>query len=600
VKGHAVLAAIACEEIILGAEAEFGAAGIDENTITPLLRAGYTEIAEQRRTVPTALALGMLDRAGRLLTVQTLEGSRVIFEHELPALEQSTTVSNVTTLKPEGEFALFTGNKWRHQLGYVSHLASDHEQLAAALKVPVSAFQENPLIGNKIEAVRVNFDGPLNPRLVDRTLKIIGNELKKPEVNLLFLWLRSEGGSLEEALRFARYLRFEIDPSRVRTVVYVSIQARGAAALLALAGDELIMEEGAVLGGEGSATLREKQLEAAIPAVRELFERRDQAWSPALGLMGRPSPVLRYSHAKRPDKQLFSAEEHAARADRIDWSAEVQPVELARGISSQDAVDFGLATHRTRRFEEVKTLYRVERDVHPAKLNWALVFIERLADRRLAGLLLFIGTFALLSELSHPGIGLPGFVASVCFLLFFWSNFLHGNADMLELLLFAAGVACLVVELFVAPGVMIFGIGGVLMIMVSIILASQTFVLPTNTYQLSQVPGSLFMVIGAGAGGLLGLFVLQRYLPHTPYFKKMMLRAPGVDEIDRVHEREKLASFEHLVGKYGETITPLVPSGKIITGDKVIDVVSDGTLIEPGQAVVIVETMGSRVVVRKA
>ena len=600
VKGHAALAVIACEEIMMAPAAEFGAAGSDESTISPLLRAGYEEIANRRRTVPAALALGMLERGEKLLKVQTLEGVRIIAESELESLEKSTTVSAVATLKPAGEFAVFTGNSWRHELGYVSHLASDHEQLAAALKIPPAAFSENPLVGANPNAVRINFDGSLNPRLVDRAIKIMGTELQKPDVNLLVLWLRSEGGSLDEALRLARYLVFEVDHARVRTVVYVSNKALGAAAIVALAGDELVIEEGAVLGGEGITNIPAKKFEAAIPQLRELMAQRDRAWSPMLALAGSTDSVRKFSHVKTGEKKIFFTAEHTARPDQVDWVAEVQPLNLTGGIGSGEAVEYGLAQHRTRQFDEIKSLYRIEGEIPVARINWALVFIERLADRRLSALLLFIGTFALFNELAHPGIGVPGFIASVCFMLFFWANFLHGNADMLELLLFAAGIACMVVEMFVAPGAIIFGLGGALMIVTSIVLASQTFVLPTNMYQLRQVPGSLFMVIGAGAGGLIGILVLQRYLPHTPYFKKLILRPPVPAELVRVQERETIASYDHLLGKYGVAVTPLVPSGKILTGDKVIDVVSDGMLIEAGKTVMVVETLGSRVVVREA
>ena len=52
IEGHAVLPAIACQEIIMAKDATIGAAGIDEKTLTPTLRSAYAEIAGRRRTVP--------------------------------------------------------------------------------------------------------------------------------------------------------------------------------------------------------------------------------------------------------------------------------------------------------------------------------------------------------------------------------------------------------------------------------------------------------------------------------------------------------------------------------------------------------------------
>ena len=68
-------------------------------------------------------------------------------------------------------------------------------------------------------------------------------------------------------------------------------------------------------------------------------------------------------------------------------------------------------------------------------------------------MLLFIGGFALIAELSSPGIGVGGFISALCFLLYFWSNFLAGTAELLEILLFLAGitVAIFVHEEFEPP-----------------------------------------------------------------------------------------------------------------------------------------------------
>jgi len=53
--------------------------------------------------------------------------------------------------------------------------------------------------------------------------------------------------------------------------------------------------------------------------------------------------------------------------------------------------------------------------------------------------------------MQSPGIGIGGLIATVCFALFFWSQFLHGTAGWLEVILFVLGVAFLLVEVFVLP-----------------------------------------------------------------------------------------------------------------------------------------------------
>lgn len=598
VKGHGVLGVIACDEIVMAKDAELGAAGIDESEVSAVQRAGYEDVAERRRTVPKPLAVAMLDRKGQLVKAETPEGSRIVLDGELADLEKSTTVTAKTTLKPEGNLASFSGDKWRHELGYASHLADDHQQLAAALKISESMLEDNPLAGRKANAVRIDFDGPINGRLVDRTRKILLDQLKKNDINLIILWIRSQGGDLKDAIQLAEDLTFSVDRKQVRTVAYVKEHALDAAAVLALSCDELVMEEGAVLGGEGNGSDSVRQLDDAIDSARTIMSRRDRPWSPTLALAGRQEPIRRWLHVSSGERRLMSDSEHAEQKDSDAWKIDRNDIHLTQGVTPGEAVELGLAQHRARTFEEMRLLYHIDTDVQTARINWALALIERLADPRFSGLLLFIGTFALFSELSQPGLGVPGFLAAVCFLLFFWANFLHGNADILELLLFVAGLACVAVELFVAPGTMVFGLGGALMIVSSIVLASQTFVLPTNAYQLRQLPGSLLMVVGAAAGGLVGIIVLQRFLPHTPYFRRLILQPPVPEEAAELNKRERLTSFDDLLGKRGVSLTPLVPAGKAQFGDDVVDVMSDGTLVEVGKAVTVVETIGSRIIVR--
>ena len=63
-----MLVALACEEIVMAPDAEIGDAGIDEpaqEAIDPTVRSGYSQIADRRRTIPTAVAIGMLDRQSK-------------------------------------------------------------------------------------------------------------------------------------------------------------------------------------------------------------------------------------------------------------------------------------------------------------------------------------------------------------------------------------------------------------------------------------------------------------------------------------------------------------------------------------------------------
>jgi len=251
-------------------------------------------------------------------------------------------------------------------------------------------------------------------------------------------------------------------------------------------------------------------------------------------------------------------------------------------------------------FEQFKTLYHLKEDPPLVEPSWAEKWTRRLAEELakpwIASWLLFAAMFLLSIEFSQPGLSVPGFLAGACFLLFFWSQYWNETAGLLEILLFTAGVICVLLEIFVIPGVGIFGVGGVLMILISIVLASQSFVFPTNSVEMKQVPISLSMVGASLAGMVAAFFFIRRFLPHTPYFRKMMLEPP-TESNEELPERESLVHWEHLTGKRGVTTTQLTPSGKARFGDDIVNVITEGNVITKGSDVYVAEVRGNRVLV---
>ena len=207
----------------------------------------------------------------------------------------------------------------------------------------------------------------------------------------------------------------------------------------------------------------------------------------------------------------------------------------------------------------------------------------------------FVGVYI---ELHSPGVGVGGFVAAVAFLLFFWSNFLNGTAEWLEVLLFLGGIFFLLLEVLVLPGFGIFGLGGGAMILASLVLATQTFVLPRTESQMVELRHSLTIVAAATLTVVIASIALRRYLPSAPLFRKLLLNPTPEEDLVDLDYRESLADFSHLVGQQGVATTNLMPAGKADFNGQLVDVIAEGLPIDRGNAIVVVKARGNRVLVR--
>jgi membrane-bound serine protease (ClpP class) len=601
-KGHAVLAAMACESIVMGPEAVLGDAGLDEpaeQVTDPTVRSGYREIANRRRTVPAEVALAMLDKNLELLKVETEVSPEYVLAQELDTLKQKHAIQSQKVLSPPGEFMLLTGSEARTE-GFAKYLAANRAELARALSVPASQLQDDPSLWGDWRPIQIVIEGPITPSLVSRVERTIQKEIRERQVNLVILRIDSLGGSLVDSLRLAHVIA-ELDSSRVQTIAYVPARALSDAAMVALAADQLVMHHEALLGGEGDEEFSAEDLELARQSLREsLAPLKHRSWSMVAALYDPGVRVFEYTHREDGSRAYFSPQERGEQPLPDDWiqgpelTGDTRPLQLG----GDRAVELGLARHAVQSFAEFKQQYGLEGEVQLAELGWADYLIQALAAPTVAWLLLLIGGAALYAELQSPGIGIGAFIAGVAFLLYFWSKFLGGTADWLEVLLFTAGVCCVLLELFVLPGTGVFGGGGGVLIIASLILASQTFVVPHNEYQMAELRDSLLGLFAVGVGiGVLAM-LMQRYLPHTPLLNTMMLDPPSGAELEDLSHRESLVEFDHLLGAHGVAATQLTPSGKARFGLQLVDVIASGEVIARGEPIVVTEVHGNRVVVR--
>jgi membrane-bound serine protease (ClpP class) len=595
VEGHAVLSVLACEEIIIAPEAQLGAAGRGETSIGPTMEAAYREIAERRRTIPVPLVLGMLDPRRAVFEVQLVDGGRqYVLLDELEALRAAGKVGAESQVDLKGDLLRITGQELRLKYGFASHLAADRKELADALQIPPDAIRDEAAAQDSWTALRIDIRGSITARTVDDVARTLRDVQTGQTANLLCLWINSSGGSPAPALRLVNLLA-ELDARQLRTVAFVEGEARSVAAVAALVCDEAYATNDAVLGGPGDTFVSQAELADMRASLQELARAKQRDWSPLVAMIDPQLELFRYRREGTGVERFLCEEEYRQLADPAAWKRE-DKIELRTGITGAQAKEYGWLRDTADTFEAAMRHFNLQEEIAVAKRNPVVAAIEQLgAQPWLARTLLFIAFFALISEASAPGIGIAGFISGISFLLFFWSQFLNGTAGWLELILFTGGLACIGLEVFVIPGFGVFGIGGGVMVLMSIILASQTFIFPRNSYQFEQLSGSMFTMVVACGGIVTALWIMRRYLAESWLLSRVMLPSPAEDvDLDQL---ESLVDWDYLEGKRGVTTTQLTPSGKARFGDDVVSVISDGLLVPQGTSVRVAQVRGNRVLV---
>jgi membrane-bound serine protease (ClpP class) len=597
VRGHAVLVVLSCEQVVMAPTAELGEAGITEATIDDIQRAAYRDITSRRRILPVPLVLSMLDSELGVFKAVTTEGVEYVDAARLEELTSSGVVTRADTIAAPGTMAILDGTRLSGDDGDVSHLAADRQQLATALRLPAGSISEQASMVGQVTGMRVDLRGPISGSKVNSIRRIIDDRMRNDPPELLMVVINSPGGNIDSSVGLANHLLSIGDPDLL-TVAVIEGEARADAVLVAAACDEIVMLDDSLLGGPGEIVVSEDEREALSIVLNEIADQKGRDWSMLLALVDQEVTIRHYQHAATAEQRFWSDQQRAEEAGDVQWNRG-EVIDTTEGAGTDLAQKLQLVRHVVGSVEEAGAIFQVDGPLETARSSWIVETIERLAGEPwFAQMLLFIAFFAFMGEASAPGLGVPGFVAAVCFMLFFWIKFLHGTAGWLEAALFVGGLVFVVMEIFFLPGVGIFGIGSGLMILLSVILASQTFVVPRNSYQLQQTIVACFSVAVAGAGMITGIVVMRSVLPRTQFFQRLALHSPDEKERQQREWNESVVHYEHLLGQTGVTYTRLSPSGKVRLGEDLVDVVSDGELIEADTAIRVIDVEGNRVVVQ--
>lgn len=598
--GHALLVAMACETWAFDQTATLAVDQASEASDDLLVRETYRAIAARRQVLPEAVVDALVDRTqGAVLADMTDGTQRYLTLSELESLEAAGEVVRSETVIEANE-SLVLDAQTLVQRRFVDLLVRGRSDLAGQLQIRRDVMMGDPTLGEEWKPILIRLEGAVDHRRVNWISGSL-DEALADGVNLVVVDIDSLGGSLREATRLAQEL-LELDPLKVRTIAYVGREARGGGALVALACDQLVMQNGAELGGLAEPELNSDDAQLLDTFAERWDGRRVLSSDWVRGLVDNRLTLTRYRNSVSGEESVFSDASYSALDDeqKSAWTS-IGLVESQSGISARDAVRFSVARYSVESREELSTLYGLPAEMpqlEPTSTQrWVDQFARFITRPLISSMLLMIGMMLFFNELSTPGLGVPGAMAVICFGLYFWAHYLGGTAHWLELLMFGIGVVFVLMEIFVLPGVGVFGVSGVLMVIASIVLASQTFIFPTTSEDFAKLPSTFGLIVAMVVGGAIPMFILPRYLERIPILRRLVLNPEFDQSFEGVSEREKVADYSHLRGKMGVAMTDLLPGGKVRFGDDDVSVVTDGRMIERGARVVVREVRGNRVVV---
>ncbi|MFO1063414.1 MAG: NfeD family protein [Pirellulales bacterium] len=437
---------------------------------------------------------------------------------------------------------------------------------------------------------------------------------RRSEIDLIILRITSPGGDMVDSLELAKQFS-EIDWATI--IAFVPDEAISGAAILSLGCERIYMQPRAALGDAGPIRFHgglfehaeEKIVSYLSNELRILAESRNRPPAVAAAMADRQLKVYEVSNKQTGAKTYMSD---------TDLASKNNAAEFEKGVEIPEAGQNRFLTVAGPRAQELQLcegLFDSERQllaalqfesINETRQTWVDQTVYILNRPLVTGFLLIVGLIALYIEFAAPGISIAGLISLSCFIIFFWSHALGGTSGWLEILVFSLGLGCLAMELFVFPGFGVFGISGILLVVVSLVMAAQDFVVPESTVQWTTLRNNLLLVLGSVVGVTAVLMVQLMYFDSIPGLNRFKLAAPESDVIEgssSTYTSLTGGSSERfelpIVGEQGLADSVLRPSGKVRFNGRLIDVVTEGDYIDPGTAVEVIKREGNRIVVRK-
>ncbi|MFH0888540.1 MAG: NfeD family protein [Planctomycetota bacterium] len=462
---------------------------------------------------------------------------------------------------------------------------------------------------------------PIKGAIMDRGLAYFirhsVEQAKEENAALIIFEIDTPGGAVGEGEEYTIGICNSIDrASPISTVAYITHWAWSAGSLISISADKIIMKQTSSIGsaeviaGSGNESIHQEKYTSALRAeFKARAEKKGYSTNLAMAMVDKEMEVR---EVLVDGVRQFLTPEEIKEAYAKNKSVEDIGLVIAKGkllnLTAKDALKYGLASAIKEDRSEIPPVLGVNnfrfKEITP---TWSEYLVMYLTSPVVAGILILAGLIAAGMSLKMPGMGIPEAIAIICFGLVFFGHYLVGMAEFTEILIFMLGIGLLSVEIFLLPGFGVFGISGIVLIFISLILSMQGFTIPDvkgAPWQLETLQRN-FIVVGLSFSLAVITFMLfVRYLSSVPFFNHLVLSADENTDAGFVSTPMSIgASF---LGKKGIVFTALRPVGKITILDsagketnETIDAVTEGDFINKGEIVVVIDIDGSRIVVER-
>ncbi|MGR3309749.1 MAG: NfeD family protein, partial [Candidatus Brocadiales bacterium] len=422
---------------------------------------------------------------------------------------------------------------------------------------------------------------------------------------LIIFDIDTYGGRLEPAFEMADHIA---GIKYAKTVAYISKKAISAGALVAISCNEIIMVKESELGDcepiipsseGGYKTAGEKIQTVLRTKFRKFAEKNGYSTVLAEAMVTKEIEVYRIVTEESPEGFFISGRKLELLPEDEKEGIKSKKLIVDKGelltMHGREAYEYGFAKHLVEDRDALLKLYNLSGEsVTEFETNWSEEMVRFLDG--IAPLLLGVGLIALWMEFKAPGFGLPGIIGILCLSSVFLSKYLVGLASMPEIMIFVAGIALLAIEMFLIPGFGFFGITGMGCILLGLVLSFQDFIIPRTPANFGELRTNIFMILCSLLGSMVGSFVLLKFMPGIPMFRRIILTTAESPEFG--FDSSTPITTSSLVGKKGIVVTTLRPTGRIEVEHESYDVVTDGGFVENGRVVEVIEVRGNRIVVR--